>query len=47
MEVNHQPHAPAALPPDKDPTFPPGLEAGWTPELVWTLKMKCFVPVTN
>jgi hypothetical protein len=37
MEVNGQFHAPAALPPGKEPGLPIGREAGWAPGLVWTL----------
>jgi hypothetical protein len=29
-------HAPAALPPGKEPLVPIGYEAGWTPEPFWT-----------
>jgi hypothetical protein len=32
MEVSGQLHAPAALPPVKEPLLPIGQEAGWTPE---------------
>jgi hypothetical protein len=32
MEVGGQLHAPAALPPGKDPRY----EAGWAPQPVWT-----------
>jgi hypothetical protein len=35
MEVS-QLHAPAALPPGKEPSVPIGWEAGRTPEPVWT-----------
>jgi hypothetical protein len=31
MEVGDQLHAPAALPPGKDPLVPIGWEAGWAP----------------
>jgi hypothetical protein len=33
MEVSGQLHAPAALPPEKEPPVPLGYEAGWAPEL--------------
>jgi hypothetical protein len=36
MEVSGQLHAPAALPPGKDPPVPNGQEAGWAPESFWT-----------
>jgi hypothetical protein len=36
MEVIGQLHAQAALLPGKEPPVPMGLEAGWTPEPVWT-----------
>jgi hypothetical protein len=36
-EVSDQLHAPTALPPRKEPPVPIGIEAGWAPELVWTL----------
>jgi hypothetical protein len=35
MEVSGQLHAPAALPPGKEPI---GKEAGWVPELLWSTK---------
>jgi hypothetical protein len=35
MEVSGQLHAPAALPPGKEPLVPIGYEAGWAPEPVW------------
>jgi hypothetical protein len=34
--VSGQLHAPAALPPEKEPPVPIGYEAGWAPEPVWT-----------
>jgi hypothetical protein len=34
--VSVQLHAPAALPPRKEPLVPIGQEVGWTPEPVWT-----------
>jgi hypothetical protein len=37
MEVSGHVHVPAALSPGKDPPVPIGCEAGWVPELVWTL----------
>jgi hypothetical protein len=37
MEVSCQFHAPAALPPGKEPPVPIGYEAGWAPEPVWML----------
>jgi len=36
MEVSGQLHAPAALPPGKEPLVPIGYEAGWAPEPFWT-----------
>jgi hypothetical protein len=36
MEARGQLHAPAALPPEKEPAVPIGYEVGWTPEPVWT-----------
>jgi hypothetical protein len=44
MEVSGQIHAAAALPP-----VPIIYEAGWAPELVWTLlwKRKSLVPIGN
>jgi hypothetical protein len=36
MEVSGQFHAPAALPPGKEPLVPTGEEAGWAPEPFWT-----------
>jgi hypothetical protein len=36
MEVSRQLHAPAALPPGKEPLVPFGWEAGWAPEPFWT-----------
>jgi hypothetical protein len=33
--VSGQLHAPAALPPAKEPRVPIGEEAGWAPEPVW------------
>jgi hypothetical protein len=33
-------HAPAALLPGKEPPVPIGQEAGWAPELVWTIWRK-------
>jgi hypothetical protein len=35
MEVSGQLHAPAALPPKKEPPTPIGQEARRAPELVW------------
>jgi hypothetical protein len=37
MEGNGQLHAPAALPPGREPQLPNGYEAGWAPEPDWTL----------
>jgi hypothetical protein len=37
MEMSGQLHAPAALSPWKEPSVLIGKEAGFTPELVWTL----------
>jgi hypothetical protein len=37
MEVSGQFHAPATLPPGKEPPVTIGYEAGWAPEPVWTL----------
>jgi hypothetical protein len=34
--VSGQLHAPAALPPGKEPPVPIGQEVRWTPEPVWT-----------
>jgi hypothetical protein len=34
--VSGQLHAPAALPPGKEPLVPIGEEAEWAPEPVWT-----------
>ena len=36
MEVSGVFDALAALPPEKNPRYPPG-EAGWTPEQTWTV----------
>jgi hypothetical protein len=36
MDVSGQLHAPAALPPGKEPLVPTELEAGWAPEPFWT-----------
>jgi hypothetical protein len=36
MEVSGQLHAPAALPPGKEPLVSIGQEAGWAPEPFWT-----------
>jgi hypothetical protein len=36
MEVSGQFHAPATLPPEKEPLVPTEQEAGWAPESVWT-----------
>jgi hypothetical protein len=36
LEVTGQLHAPAALPPGKEPPVTIGKEAGWAPEPVWT-----------
>jgi hypothetical protein len=35
--VSGQLHAPAALPPGKEPPVPTAYEAGWVPEAVWTM----------
>jgi hypothetical protein len=37
MEVSGELHAPAALPPEKEPPVSIGQEAGWAPKPVWTL----------
>jgi hypothetical protein len=37
VEVNGQLHAPAALPPGKDPTISIASEAGWPPQPIWAL----------
>jgi hypothetical protein len=37
MEMSDELHAPAVLPPGKEPPVPIGWEAGWTSEPVWTL----------
>jgi len=44
MEACGQLHAPAALPPRKDPLETIGLEAGWTPETVWTRWWRKKIP---
>jgi hypothetical protein len=36
LELSGQLHAPAALPPGKEPPVPIGEEGRWTPEPVWT-----------
>jgi hypothetical protein len=36
MEVSGQLHAPAALPPGKEPLVTIGYDAGWALEPVWT-----------
>jgi hypothetical protein len=36
MEVSGHLHAPASLPPRKEPLVPIGKEAGWAPEPFWT-----------
>jgi hypothetical protein len=43
--VSCQPHAPAALPPGKEPPVRIQWEAGWTPEPVWMLwrRVKSFL----
>jgi hypothetical protein len=40
MEVSGQLHAPAALPPEKEPVVPIGEEAEWAPEPFWTVVKK-------
>jgi hypothetical protein len=40
MEVSGQIHAPAALPPGKEPLVTTGKEAGWAPDPVWTAVVK-------
>jgi hypothetical protein len=37
FEVSGQLHAPAALPPEKEPPVPIRYEVGWVPEPVWTM----------
>jgi hypothetical protein len=37
MEVSDKLHAPAALPPEKEPSVPTVYETGLAPEPVWTL----------
>jgi len=37
MKVNGKLHAPAALPPGKEPLVSIREEAGWTPEQIWNL----------
>jgi hypothetical protein len=37
LEVSGQLHAPAALPPGKEPRVPIGEDVGWTSEPVWTI----------
>jgi len=36
MEMSGHLHAPAAIPPGREPLAPIGYEAGWAPEPVWT-----------
>jgi hypothetical protein len=45
MEVSGQLHAPAALPPGKEPLVPIGWEAGWAPESVRTRYRREKFPV--
>jgi hypothetical protein len=42
-------HAPATLPPGKEPPVSIGYEVGWTPEPVWTLwsRDKSLAPAGN
>jgi hypothetical protein len=49
MEVSGQLHAPAALPPGKEPLVPIRYEAGWAPEPFWTrwFKEKFSAPAGN
>jgi len=48
MEVRSQLPATAVLSPGKQPPVPTGKEAGWAPELVWTLtKRKIPCPTKN
>jgi hypothetical protein len=49
VEVSGQLHALATLPPGKEPLVPIGWEAGWLPELVWTLqgREKSVAPSRN
>jgi hypothetical protein len=42
MEVSSQLHTPVTLPPGKEPLSPIGQEAGWVPELFWTLLYHLF-----
>jgi hypothetical protein len=44
MEVSGQLHAPAALPPRKDPAVPIGYEAGWVLEPVVKRKIPSLPP---
>jgi hypothetical protein len=37
MKLSGQLHAPIALLPEKEPPVPIWQEAGWAPEMVWTL----------
>jgi len=40
MEVSGQLHAPAALPPGKEPMVPIGWGARWAPEPFWTRRWR-------
>jgi hypothetical protein len=44
MEVIGQLHAPAVLPPAKEPLVPIGQEAGWAPEPSWTRRCRGKFP---
>jgi hypothetical protein len=43
MKVSGQLHAPAALPPGKEPLIPTGWEAGWAPEPAWIFIIICNI----
>jgi hypothetical protein len=49
MELIGQLHAPAALPPGKEPPVPIGQEVEWAPEPVWMLcrREMCLAPAEN
>jgi hypothetical protein len=44
MEVSGELHAPAALPPGKEPPVPVGYDAGWATEQVWTTWRREAIP---
>jgi hypothetical protein len=47
MEVSGQLHAPATLPPGKEPLVPIGYEAGWALKLLWTLWWREKLPAST